>query len=108
MKAKLMKLLMHCHIFYSKEPVFFELLYTEFLSARRTLSFRRCAPEEDVRVQDQLDGWGAVKAVMDHQSLPSVPEIIRIELTSRFGIKKTQELIDKTEITWVRLPMSTD
>ena len=39
-KAKLMELLMLCHVFSPKEPVFFEPLCTEFLSAKRTSSLR--------------------------------------------------------------------
>ena len=45
---------------------------------------------------------------MHHQDLFGVPEIIRIELTSRFDIKKTQELVARTKTTWARFPMSTD
>ena len=46
------------------------------------LQFWRCAPEEDVLVQDQLDGGEDVKGVVHHQGLSYVPEIIRTELTS--------------------------
>ena len=41
------------------------------------LQFRRCAPEEDVPAQYQLDGWGDVERVMHHQGPSGVPEIIR-------------------------------
>ena len=45
---------------------------------------------------------------MHHQGLSGIPEIIRIDLISRFGIKKTQELVARTGTTWARLLMSTD
>ena len=57
------------------------------------LQFWRCAPEEDVLVQDQLDGGKDVEGVVHHQGLSYVPKIIRIELTSHFGIEKTRELV---------------
>ena len=47
------------------------------------LQFWRCAPEEDVLVQDQLDGGEDVEGVVHNQGLSYVPEVIRIELTSR-------------------------
>ena len=49
----------------------------------------RCAPEEDVLVQDQFDGGEDVEGVVHHQGLPYVPEIIRTELTT----EKTRELV---------------
>ena len=85
-----MKLLMLCHFFSLKEPVFFELLCTELLSAQHTSSIRYFssgihprhfgikttrefvahvfpplksgeAPQKDVRAKDQLDGWENVR-----------------------------------------------
>ena len=45
--------------------------------------FWRCAPEEDVLVQDQFDGGVDVEGVVHHQGLSYVPEVIRTELISR-------------------------
>ena len=42
------------------------------------LQFWRCAPEEDVLVQDQFDGGEDVEGVVHHQGLSYVPEIIRL------------------------------
>ena len=47
------------------------------------LKFWRCAPEEDVLVQDQFDGGVDVEGVVHHQGLSYVPEVIRTELISR-------------------------
>ena len=40
------------------------------------LQFWRCAPEEDVLVQDQFDGGEDVEGVVHHQDLSYVPEVI--------------------------------
>ena len=53
-KAKLMELLRLCHVFFLEEPGLFKLLCTEFLSAKRTYSLKRCAPEEDVQTRISL------------------------------------------------------
>ena len=53
------------------------------LPSAQILQFWKCAPEEDVLVQDQLDGGEDVEGVVHHQGLSYVPEIIRTELTSR-------------------------
>ena len=48
---------------------------------------------------EMLDGWEDVKGVMHHQGLSYVPEIIRMELTSRhydeatLALRKTRELV---------------
>ena len=42
-----------------------------------------------------FDGWEDVEGVVHHQGLSYVLEIIRIELTSHFGIEKTERLVAK-------------
>ena len=61
------------------------LLRTSFFHC---FKFWRCVPEEDVLTQDQLDSWEDVEGVVYDQGLSYVPKIIRIELTSHFGIEK--------------------
>ena len=51
------------------------------------LQFWRYALEEDVLVQDQLDGREDVEGIVHDQGLCYVPGIIKIELTSHFGIE---------------------
>ena len=89
--------------------------------------FWRCAPEEDVLTQDQLDGWEDVEGVVHHQGLSYVPEIIWTELTSRhhdegtLASRKLEESLPGKSTrpavatntcppvtTWAGLPMSTD
>ena len=78
------------------------------------LKFCRCAPEKGVPAQNQLDGWEDVEGVVHHQGLSYVPEIIRIELTSHFGIENSRTCCQKilavaaTETTRAGLPMFTD
>ena len=83
------------------------------------LQLWRCAPEEDVLVQDQLDGWEDVEEISN--TCPTFLKIIRIELTSHFSIEKSsraccQEILRRPAVatntcppvtTGARLPMST-
>ena len=110
---------MLCHVFSFKESVFLELLCTKFLSVQRTPSsryfssgmhseysgikttqelathvfpppnFHRCALEEDVPVQNQIDGWEDVEGVVHLHGLFYVSEIIKTELTT----EKTRQLV---------------
>ena len=135
-KAKLMELLMLCHVFSLKESVFFELLCTEFLSAQRTSSFHyfssgmhseysgirttqelathflplpkfyRCALEEDVPALNQFDGWEDVKGVVHLHGLFYVLEIIKPELTT----KKIRQFVARKrhQTLGCHLPISND
>ena len=62
--------------------------------------FWRCAPEEDVLVQDQLDGGEDVEGVVHNQGLSYVPEVIRIELTSRTLRHQENSRTRCQEILW--------
>ena len=44
---------------------------------------------KDVPAQDQLDGWEDIERIVFYQGLFYIPEIIRIELTSHYGIEKS-------------------
>ena len=105
-----MELLILCHVFpqgreHSNPLPTQRPSAPKVLSAQRTSSLRyfssRCtlstptsrrlensrAPEEDVLVQDQLDGWEDVEGIS--KACPMFLKIIRIELTSHFGIEKS-------------------
>ena len=75
-KAKLMELLMLCHVFSLKESVFFELLCTKFLSTKLTSSvhcfnsgdaLRKKTSKPHIKAK-MLDGWedveGTIKACL--------------------------------------------
>ena len=62
------------------------------------LQFWRCAPEDDLLVQDQFDGGKDVEGFIHHSGLFYVLKIIKIELTSHFGIEKWPGIMLRT--TW--------
>ena len=57
------------------------------------LQFWRCAPEEDVLIQDQFDGKEDVEGVVHHQGLSYVLEIIRTELTTKKTRTRCHEIL---------------
>ena len=58
------------------------------------LQFWKYAPEEDVQAQDQGGDARWLRGCQgNHQGLSYVTEIIKIELTSLFGIEKTRQLV---------------
>ena len=79
------------------------LIRTLSLRSNPTDALRKKTSQPMIEV---FDGWEDVEEVVYHQGLSGVFEIMKIEPTSRFGIKKTQELVAKIETTW-RLPMFT-
>ena len=77
------------------------LFRTKFLSAECTSSFcysnsgdvlRKKISQPRIRTE-VLDGLGGYRGSCACQGLSYVPKIIRIELTSHFGIEKTRELV---------------
>ena len=70
------------------------------------LKFCRCAPEEGVSAQNQLDGREDIEGVVHHLDLQSVPMPVHELQLGRdclcLPIRKTRVKI------WAGLPMSTD
>ena len=54
-----------------------------------------------------LDGWEDVDGVVQHQGLSYSPEIIRIELTSHFGIENSRTRCQKRALDLQSLPIPT-
>ena len=88
-KAKLIKLLMRCHVLSQRSQTY--LFRTKFLSAERPSSLCyfnsgdglwKKTSKPRIRAE-MLDGLEDVKGVVHHQSLSYVPEVIRTELISR-------------------------
>ena len=53
------------------------------------LKFCKCALKEDILVQNQLNGWEDIEEVILHKGLSYIPKMIKIRLTSYFGIDTT-------------------